>query len=290
MTEPLLLCSDLDRTLLPNGSQPESPLARPLLRALAERPEVTLAYVSGRDLRLLQEAVAEYGLPTPDYAIGDVGTTLYRVRDGSWEPSPEWAAEIAPDWAGRSRGELAACLEEVAGLEPQEPEKQNTFKLSYYTPAEVERDALLAEVGARLAPLGVRTSLIWSVDEAVGTGLLDVLPAGATKVHAVRFLMRLLGLAERRTVFSGDSGNDLPVVTSGLQAVLVRNAHPDVVAEAQRELAGQGLGERLYVARGGLLGMNGNYAAGALEGLTHFLPETRAWLVQARDSALSDGS
>ena len=37
----ILLCSDLDRTLIPNGTQPESPQARPLLRSLAARPELT---------------------------------------------------------------------------------------------------------------------------------------------------------------------------------------------------------------------------------------------------------
>ncbi|HKJ77267.1 MAG TPA: HAD family hydrolase, partial [Gammaproteobacteria bacterium] len=59
----LLLCTDLDRTVLPNGFQEESPQARPLLRTLARRPEVTLAYVSGRDLSLLQDAIRDYGLP-----------------------------------------------------------------------------------------------------------------------------------------------------------------------------------------------------------------------------------
>ncbi|HDO34182.1 MAG TPA: haloacid dehalogenase, partial [Chromatiales bacterium] len=39
----LLLCSDLDRTLIPNGPQAESPRARALLCELARRPEITLA-------------------------------------------------------------------------------------------------------------------------------------------------------------------------------------------------------------------------------------------------------
>lgn len=32
MTEPLLICTDLDRTLIPNGPQPESSEARPQKR------------------------------------------------------------------------------------------------------------------------------------------------------------------------------------------------------------------------------------------------------------------
>ena len=75
------------------------------------------------------------------------------------------------------------------------------------------------------------------------------------------------------------SGNDLPVLTSGrLQAVLVNNAHPSVVEEAKKAADSKRAGDRLYVARGGFLGMNGNYAAGVLEGLVHFLPQAANWL------------
>ena len=63
-----------------------------------------------------------------------------------------------------------------------------------------------------------------------------------------------------------------------LPAVLVANADAEVEAKARRMAAADGNSERLYVARGGLLGMNGNYASGILEGLVHFLPETREWL------------
>jgi len=274
----ILLCSDLDRTILPNGAQPESPDARPLLHALAARPEVTLAYVSGRHKALLQEAIEEYDIPVPDYAIGDVGTTIYHVHDGSWDPWDEWAEEIAPDWGGRRHDELAALFTDLDALTVQEPEKQNTFKLSYYAPSELERGFLLAEMGDRLDRAGVRASLVWSVDETAQVGLLDVLPECATKLHAVRFLMTHRGFAETRTVFAGDSGNDLPVLTSGLQAVLVKNAHPEVRDEARRALAAKGALDRLYLAHGEFLGMNGNYSAGVLEGLAHFIPEVRAWL------------
>ena len=34
----------------------------------------------------------------------------------------------------------------------------------------------------------------------------------------------------------------------------------------------------LYIARGGFMGMNGNYSAGILEGFVHFIPQAAAWL------------
>jgi hypothetical protein len=108
---------------------------------------------------------------------------------------------------------------------------------------------------------------------------MDVLPESATKLHAVQFLRERQGFDLQQTVFAGDSGNDLPVVTSGeLQSVLVKNAHPDVINAAQKALQEKGASERLYVARGGFLQMNGNYSAGVLEGVVHFLPQAKPWL------------
>ena len=93
----ILLCSDLDRTLIPNGYQKESDHARPVFRRLTEHASIYLAYVSGRDKNLILDAIEEFYLPMPDYAIGDVGTTIYRVTDGCWRLSDEWIREIAAD-------------------------------------------------------------------------------------------------------------------------------------------------------------------------------------------------
>ena len=274
----VVLCTDLDRTVIPNGDQPESPEARPLLRRFAAHPESTLVYVSGRDRGLLQDAIRDYDLPVPDYAIGDVGTTIYRVQGGRWQTLDAWSREIAPDWQGCDRTDLAELLRDIDGLRLQEDEKQNDFKLSYYGPENTRPDALVDEVRRRLEAEGIRASLIWSIDEQAHCGLLDVLPASANKRHAIGFLMRERGFADRQTVFAGDSGNDLEVLVSGMQAVLVRNAPAEVREEAERRVAEAGHAERLYLARGGFLGMNGNYSAGVLEGLAHFLPHIREWL------------
>lgn len=278
MTSRLLLCSDLDRTLLPNGPWPESPEARRHLHTFADHPESAVAYVSGRHEALLREAIATYALPWPDFAVGDVGTTIYLIDGEDWTPWAAWHDHIAADWAGRGHADLRAALEGLDGLTLQEEEKQNTFKLSFYAPMETDRTTLLEAVEQRLAPMDVRCSLIWSLDEAAGTGLLDILPERATKRHAVEFLVAHQGFERDRTVFAGDSGNDLPVFASGLNAVLVRNASEEVQREA-RQLAEQaGDPERVYVARGDFLGMNGYYGAGVLEGLAHFHPEVRDWL------------
>lgn len=286
MNANLLICTDLDRTLIPNGSQPESPHARPLFASLTQREEVALAYVSGRHRGLVLDAISEFDLPVPDFVIGDVGTSLYRVESGGdWSPQPAWAAHIGKDWAGASVDDLKAVLAGVPHLRLQEASKQGRFKLSFYAPEDADSGGLIQELQGRLADQGIRASLIWSIDEAVGVGLLDVLPERATKYHAVEFLVEQEGFEIERTVFSGDSGNDLEPLTSPLPAVLVANAHPAVREEAVRVSNERGLAARLYCARGGFLGMNGNYAAGILEGVAHYHPFVQAWLSEAQRSS-----
>lgn len=277
MTSRILLCTDLDRTLLPNGEQPESPQARPRFAQLAARPGVSLAYVTGRHLALTEEAIAAFGIPEPNYLIADVGTSIYRREDGDWRIWDEWHTQIAPDWQGLDHQHLADLFTDLAPLQLQEPEKQGRFKLSYYAAGDLDPDALLAQMQRRLEDRGVRASLIWSVDETRNQGLLDVLPRDATKLHAVEYLMQGQGFGLEDTLFCGDSGNDLPVLTSPIPSVLVANATPEVRAQALEQAAANHTAGALYLARGGFRGMNGNYSAGILEGLAHYLPETTSW-------------
>jgi len=124
----------------------------------------------------------------------------------------------------------------------------------------------------------VHASLVWSIDEPAGIGLLDVLPARANKLHAVEFLMQQSGFSLADTVFAGDSGNDLPVLCSAIPAVLVANASDEVRSAALQQAAALGHTSQLYLAAGGWHGMNGNYSAGVLEGIVHFIPQTASWL------------
>ncbi len=285
MAERLLLCTDLDRTLLPNGPQPESPRARELFARLAAHPAVVLAYVTGRHRALIEEAVAEYSLPQADFVIGDVGTTLYQVGAAArWEPERGWEQLIAGDWQGLSRQDLQRALADLPGLRPQEESKQNRHKLSYYLALDEDRAALESAIRQRLRPLAVRARLVFSTDTRAGLGLLDVLPECASKLHAIERLQALAGFSHDDTVFSGDSGNDLEVLASPVPSVLVANSDEPVRAEALRLAAEAGNSDCLYLARGGFLGMNGNYGAGILEGVVHYHPATATWL-SAEESA-----
>jgi sucrose-6-phosphatase len=272
----LLLCTDLDRTLIPNGREPESPAARQCFRRLADASDTTLVYVTGRDSALVEQAIDAHRLPWPDYLIGDVGTSLFTQHpvepdSHAWQPVAEWDEWIARGWPGASV--LRSLLEGTRGLHIQEAEKQTPLKLSYYVALDLDEAELLASIRERLTCAGFDARLVWSIDETASVGLLDLLPVRAGKYRAIDFLRCRLGCYEEHTVFAGDSGNDLDVLTSPLPAVLVANAEPEVRAQARQIAADLRREDRLYCASGGWQGMNGNYAAGILEGVAHFRPD-----------------
>ena len=147
---------------------------------------------------------------------------------------------------------------------------------------DADQQSLAEAISHQLRSRSVNARLIWSVDEPAATGLLDILPHAASKYHAVARLQELLGFTDNNTVFSGDSGNDIEVLASSVPAVLVANSEPDVRAQAMSEAAANKQGARLYIARGGFNGMNGNYSAGIVEGIAHYHPELVSALVGGR--------
>ncbi len=259
-------------------------MARPLLRRLVERDEVYLAYVSGRDKVLLNEAIREWQLPMPDYAIGDVGTTLYTINGNHWQLMSPWQEEISRDWGDYQRTDIADWLQDIDALTLQELHKQNDYKLSYYAPVDISVETLLSDIRQRLDARHLRYNLIWSIDDFKQIGLLDILPQQANKLEAIRFLMQSQAFPVDTTVFSGDSGNDLEVLTSEIQASLVNNASDAIKQQATDMAQKNGYADRLYIARGNFLDMNGNYAAGILEGLAHYIPQIKQWLSEAGSS------
>ncbi|MFO7610069.1 MAG: HAD family hydrolase [Candidatus Krumholzibacteriia bacterium] len=272
----LLLATDLDRTLLPNGAAPESPGARERFARLVAHPDVTLVYVTGRDPGRVDEAIATWEVPRPDALIADVGATIAGPGPGGWERWPAWDEAIGPDWGGRDAADLQELLRDLPDLQPQDPSRQGRWKLSFEVAPDGDLPQLAGMIRDRLAAQGVRASVIFSRDDALGVGLVDVLPASADKHRALEFVMARLGFGPGETVFAGDSGNDLEVLTGPVPAVLVANASPELRAVASREAAAAGHGDLLYLARGGLPGLNGNYAAGILEGVLHYHPDWAA--------------
>lgn len=273
MTNRLLLCVDMDRTIIPNGRQVAHPDAHEHFCRLCQLVEIELAYVTGRHLQLVKQAIAEYSLPEPDYAVTDVGTKIYQKSQNSYNEILLWQDQIARDWRGKSHLQLQQALQIYPELELQEQSKQNDYKLSYYLPLNADRKSILKKIEDQLDICGVSASLVMSVDEPEQVALLDILPRNATKLHAIEFLGEYQGYGQDEIIFAGDSGNDLQVLGSSIRSVLVANAEAEIKIQARQLAKANGTTKSLYLAQDDGFFLGGNYTAGVLQGVVFYVPE-----------------
>jgi len=290
------LCTDLDRTLLPNGAASESPQARDWLSALVEQAPLSLAYVTGRDLRRVEEAIEHWSLPIPDVIVADVGTCIYRRSSDAWVADTTWQQRIAVDWQGRSSTAVAAALECMGSLVAQAANQLGPYKMSYNLASSVDYPSLKPEIEKRLADAGLRSLLLYSNDPVAGHALLDVVPARGDKYFALKYLQasspeNSAHKGSAGMVFAGDSGNDLNVLQSDIHSIIVANADAATCRQASQLSKINGNEDRLFPGPGGWSvaevlfqdRLNGNYAGGILQGLLHWWPD----LVPLLDSIMS---
>lgn len=261
-----ILATDLDRTLLPNGSWPVDEHAIALFNEWTVKQGILVVYVTGRNLRLTEDAINEYGVRYPDILCGDVGTTIRHYNNNVWSMDQGWTEHVhtmSPRWNNPA---IRESLAGVSGMREQESEHLNEFKQSYYVDHQ-KRDVILAEVEALIVGKFDEV-LVYSYDSNNGNGLLDVLPVSATKQTSLEYVAGAYD-AGRNVVFCGDSGNDVFPLTAGFQGVMVRNADEQLVQQvtSAREKNND---IQIYHARGGFRGLNGYYVSGVLEGAYHY--------------------
>lgn len=72
------------------------------------------------------------------------------------------------------------------------------------------------------------------ISHSGGRGLLEIAPPGASKASALEWLCALRGIAAAQVVAFGDMPNDLPMLLWAGIGHAVANAHPEVLAAADR--------------------------------------------------------
>jgi sucrose-6F-phosphate phosphohydrolase len=262
-----ILATDLDRTLLPNGKWEADSGAIEMFNDLTEKNGVLVVYVTGRNLRLTEEAIREYGVRFPDVLIGDVGTSIRKYDNGSWAFDEGWIAHVrntSPRWDGSA---IRDVISGVDGIREQESEHLNQFKQSYYV--EHERSVeILREIDG-LVKGKFDEVIIYSFDSQDGKGLLDFLPDSATKQTALEYVSEEYGSDKGDVVFCGDSGNDIFPLTAGFSGVLVRNADDQLVHNVKAAME-ENPKLKAYFAKGGFKGLSGYYTSGVIEGAYHY--------------------
>jgi hypothetical protein len=262
-----ILATDLDRTLLPNGHWKADNQAIELFNRLTEQQDVLVVYVTGRNLNLTEQAIAQYGVRHPDILCGDVGTSIRKYESGTWHFDEGWVEHVkrsSPRWDAAS---IKAAVADIDGLREQEAEHLNQFKQSYYVD-HANREALLAKVDERVKGRFDEV-IVYSFDSQDGKGLLDFLPASATKQTALEYVAEAHDTPKEDVVFCGDSGNDIFPLTTGFRGVLVRNADEQLVDKVKQAMQSNPQ-LKAYFAKGGFKGLNGYYTSGVIEGAYHY--------------------
>lgn len=241
---PFLIASDIDGTL--TGDAPAlAQLGR--WQASDTRHHFTIA--TGRSLHGAIEVLSEWGAPVPDVMITSVGAEIYWSRGDGWDlvADARWADHIGQGWNPIRVHAEAMDFGAEAGLIPQGRREQRRHKVSFFCPDDA---AWVRRLGAHLRARGLPATVIHSH----GT-FLDILPARASKGHALRYLADALGLPAAHTIAAGDSGNDV--------ALLRAAAHPIIVANHTKELDRLASDPATFVA-------SRPHAGGVLEGIRAF--------------------
>lgn len=262
-----ILATDLDRTLLPNGSWQADSGAIKLFNELTQKNGVVVVYVTGRNLQLTETAIREFGVRYPDVLCSDVGTSIRKYKNGMWTFDEGWVAHVkrsSPRWNAAAIKELLAGID---GMREQESEHLNPFKQSYYVD-HAKREEVLREVDEQVKGKFDEVT-IYSFDSQDGKGLLDLLPQSATKQTALEYVAEELGADKEEVVFCGDSGNDIFPLTAGFSGVLVRNADDQLVENIKQAMA-DNPDLKIYFARGNFKGLSGYYTSGVIEGACHY--------------------
>lgn len=285
-----LLCTDLDRTLIPNGPQPESPAAAGIFKSLVADSSLTLAYVSGRDLQRVLKAIIDFGLPEPDFIVADVGSSIYERGEESWRLLSEWTKSMEQQWPMKNAQALAPLLGMFQHIRLQQSDQQGVFKLSYEIQPSSMVDDDFNMLNDRLSSLkesyyeqgmSFEHRCVLSIDETKDEALIDILPEAAGKLSAVLFLANSISVDVNNIYYSGDSGNDEDVLLSDISACVVANATPEFKQELREKMGVVAHPEALYFAEGTLhKSLNGNYCAGITEGFIHFFPQAKKWIDQ----------
>lgn len=262
-----ILATDLDRTLLPNGSWEGDNQAIDLFNELTEQHDVVVVYVTGRNLNLTENAIKEYGVRYPDILCSDVGTSIRKYKNNAWVFDAGWVDHVkraSPKWNADA---IRAALVEVDGMRIQESEHLNQFKQSYYVD-HARKDEVLRQVDERVKGKFDEV-IIYSFDSQDGKGLLDLLPDSATKQTALEYVAEEFGARKDEVVFCGDSGNDIFPLTAGFSGVLVKNADHQLVENVKKAL-NENPSLRVYFAKGNFRGLSGYYTSGVIEGAYHY--------------------
>ena len=270
-----VLASDLDGTLIPLEGDSDAREALEQIRDRTDAGGFPMAFVTGRHLDSVFDAIAVDGLPQPGWILCDVGTSIYQSKSTAKLDNPtqgqladrfvrvdQYDSALDQIVGGTDIESLRTAIGTLPGFRPQESFKQGRHKLSYYVEAE-EIAQYHQRVETFLEESSYPYSVISSVDPFNGDGLIDVLPKGVSKAFALDWWCDQNGYQPDEVIFCGDSGNDFAALIAGYRAVVVANADRSLATLVSDAHHANGWKDRLFLA-------SGASTSGVLQGLRWF--------------------
>lgn len=234
----LLVC-DIDDTLTGDAAA-----LRDFASLVEERHDILFGIATGRNLTSATKLLRAHGLPMPSLLITAVGTRIHYNFQRLFEDS-YWRRHIHHHWQS---AEIRRLLDGIDWLKPQEKAAQSPEKISYYLKG--HHPGASRQIKQLLRRHLLRARVVITQERC-----LDVLPARASKGHALRYLSWRLGIDMSRIVTAGDAGNDIDMLRGSPKGI--------VVANHSRELAALRRAKDVYFSPYAS-------AAGVLDGLRHY--------------------
>jgi len=234
------LISDIDNTLIGDATS-----LKELMDYLHQAKQLSFGVATGRHLESARAILEQWEVPAPDVFITAVGTEIYYGK--RFAKDKGWQQHISFRW---EPDKIRAALTEFEEFEPQPPEHQSDFKISYVAVKDHQSPLKRRPIVSRLRQQHLLANVIVTEGR-----LIDVLPIRASKGSAVRYLALRWGLPMDRFVVAGDSGNDEEMLKGDACGIVVGNYSPEL--EKLREHS------RIYFAQR-------HNAGGIIEGLQHF--------------------
>ncbi len=261
---PSILATDLDGTLIPLDDHPVNQADLTTLAKLLKEHAMGLIFVTGRPYPSVMQVMQSANLPRPEWILCDVGTSIYqRDKEGNYQALVAYQNHLDTIAGDVSRQAVVKALHGQGGIQLQSADNQRAHKISYQCDAAII-DTVITAISHQLSQQLPSWHALASIDPFDGRGLIDILPAGASKAHGLLWLARHANIDPSGIIFSGDSGNDLAALTAGFRAIVVGNAASSVADSVEQQLGARNLSHRLYLAK--------NHAtSGVLEGLQRFL-------------------
>jgi glucosylglycerol-phosphate synthase len=206
----MLLATDLDGTFL--GGKMEDRLN--LYKTIKKNKDIKLVFVTGRGLESVIPLLNDPIIPTPDYIIADVGSTLVNGR--TLESIEPIQGEIEAKWP--SVYKIQHALADITTLQYQDVPQQR--RCSYYYNGDTDLNQI-KEIAEKFD-----CDVITSVDK-----YLDLLPKNVNKGSTLLKLTDYLHISSDEVLVAGDTLNDLSLFEVGFHGVAVGGSEIGLVDE-----------------------------------------------------------